>query len=122
MLEATISFTSFPLRLKGAYLQRTAEADSVVALIGIMARTPRGSWQGCAEFGLREDLEHAGARPELPLETIGRVNATLGTLGITNFRVESIVREPGSALGAAAYVINLIAAAGGEPFGVRVEI
>lgn len=99
--------------MKGAYLKRCDEPDAIVALIGIMARTPRGSWAGCARFGLRDAFEDARNRPELPRETIAELNDTLTELGVTNYRVDTITREPGTASGHYSFVINL--ARGAEP-------
>jgi len=45
---------AFPLRLDGGLLQKTNEREAYLLLLGIMARTPRGSWAGHSSFGFHE--------------------------------------------------------------------
>jgi hypothetical protein len=58
-----------------------------------MARTPHGSWRGCAHFGLRELLEQSTRRPETMQLAVDEINHALDDLGIVNFRVESIMPD-----------------------------
>jgi hypothetical protein len=78
-----------------------------------MARTPRGSWKGCARFGLRDAFEDARNLPEIPREAIEELNDTLRELEVTTYRVRSITREPGTAVGTSSFVISLVT--GEEP-------
>ena len=89
-----MSFVSFPLRFREAFLRRTDEVDAVLSLIRVMANTPHGSWEGCPHFGIRDFFEQARARPDLPQSAIHEVNYALKDLGITGLRVESITRDP----------------------------
>ena len=76
-------------------LRRGEHADAVLALLRMMARTPRGSWPACPGFGLR-DLFESGLRANVPRLMAERINETLGDLGIDGYRVSEVVREPGS--------------------------
>jgi hypothetical protein len=88
-----VNFLAFPLRLEGAYLKRTGEPEAVLQLIGLMARTPSGSWPGCRTFGVRDVFEGARLRPERISQVTDSINATLTDLGITNFRLSGITKE-----------------------------
>ncbi len=61
-----------------------------------MARTPAGSFAGCRSFGLRDYFEGMRLRPDGLNQAAKAVNAALQDLGITNFRLEAIVKEPNS--------------------------
>jgi hypothetical protein len=90
-----VNFLAFPLRLEGAFLQRTGEPEAVLQLISLMARTPAGSWPGCRTFGVRDVLEGMRLRPERVSHLTDAINTTLTDLGITNFRVGGITKDSG---------------------------
>lgn len=87
-------FIAFPLRLEGPFLKRTDEPEAVLQLIGLMARTPHGSWPGCRTFGVRDLFEGLRLRPENLRRATDAINDTLIDLGITHYRLEAIQREP----------------------------
>src|SRR5215469_14238143 len=97
---------AFPLRLKENLIDRCDPAEAVIALLGIMARTPRGSWRGSQSFGLRELLTAArdgrGLLPELALDA----NRALADLGLGSIAIESIELE-GIAGGEASWTVFL---------------
>jgi len=76
-----------------------------------MANTPHGAWAGCPNFGLRDCFEQARVRPELPQLAIQEANLALNDLGITNYRVESIAKEPQANRDVDEYVITLASVA-----------
>ena len=88
-----MNFLAFPLRLEGAFLQRTGEPEAVLQLISLMARTPSGSWPGCRTFGVRDLFEGMRLRPERLSHITESINATLIDLGITNFRLGAITKD-----------------------------
>jgi hypothetical protein len=59
-----------------------------------MALTPHGSWSGCVGFGLRDAIGRATGHPEKLQHVLEELNSVLTALGIVDFRVESINREP----------------------------
>jgi hypothetical protein len=85
-----MSYIAFPLRLRGQLLARCDFAEALVALLGIMARTPRGSWRGLPAFGLRELLAESPKRRELLRQAVLEANAALAELGVEGIAVESI--------------------------------
>jgi len=85
-----MSYIAFPLRLRGQLLERCGFAESMISLLGIMARTPRGSWQGLREFGLRELLAEIPRRRELLHEAVQQANRALMELGVEGVTIESI--------------------------------
>jgi len=103
-----MSFLAFPLRLEGGFLKRCPEANAIVALVEVMARTPRGSWIGSRHFGLREFFEEARAHAELSPLAIQELNLALADLGITEYRVEDIVREPQTQGRSDSYILKIV--------------
>ena len=116
-----MSFIGFPLRLQNGLLKRTGEAEAIVALIQAMAGTPGGSWSGSPSFGLRDLLEDVRRRPALAPNVVAKLNAALADLGVTNYRVAALEREPATARDVDSFVLTLVPAAGGEglAFGVH---
>jgi hypothetical protein len=99
--ESSNSSIAFPVRLQQGLLRRTDERDAYLTLIAIMARTPRGSWSGNAQFGFNEffsELTKEGlsedARRSITLAAVRELNAVLADLGLTRYQVESIVPDP----------------------------
>src|SRR5258708_40211292 len=70
-------------------------------LLGIMARTPRGSWAGHPLFGFqaffpeitREGLSEE-SRKRMQVVTVEEINSVLLDLGLTRYRVDSLVLDP----------------------------
>jgi hypothetical protein len=98
------------LRLRNAFLARTSEVEAVLAVIRIMASTPNGSWAGCAHFGIRDFFEQARTHPELPQRAIDEANLALQDLGITQYRIESIVKERQADRDVDSYAVTLASA------------
>jgi len=95
------SSIAFPLRLQQGLLQKTDEREAYLMLLGIMARTPRGSWAGHPLFGFQEffsGIIKEGLSQELRTRmaetTAGEINTVLSDLGLTRYRVDSLVLEP----------------------------
>ena len=91
---------AFPLRLSRGLLQKTDERDAYLMLLEIMARTPRGSWAGHPLFGFREffpEVSKEGLSPEsralLTATTAKEINTVLVDLGLTRYRVDSLIPE-----------------------------
>ncbi|MBY0508021.1 MAG: hypothetical protein K2X03_29180 [Bryobacteraceae bacterium] len=103
-----MNFLAFPLRLEGAFLERTGEPEAVLQLIGLMARTPSGSWPGCRTFGVRDLFEGMRLRPERLASVTETINATLTDLGITNFRLSAITREAAEHADVDVYTLTLV--------------
>ena len=103
-----MNFLAFPLRLEGAYLQRTGEPEAVLQLIGLMARTPSGSWPGCRTFGVRDLFEGMRLRPERLAQVTESINTTLTDLGITNFRLSGITKESPESADIDTYSLTLV--------------
>lgn len=87
-------FLTSPLRLQeNGLLQRGSQAASVIALLQVMARTPRGSWPGCPAFGLRDLFEDSRLRADAARLAMERINETLADLELNNYVVTEVVRE-----------------------------
>ncbi len=92
---------AFPLRLQQGLLQKTDEREAYLTLLGIMARTPRGSWTGHPSFGFHEFFSEV-AKEDMPEEsririaekTANEINAVLADLGLTHYLVDSLVLDP----------------------------
>ena len=106
-----MSAIAFPLRLNNGLLRKTDERDAFLTVIGIMARTPRGSWPGHSLFGFRDFFSGPAIRRQLPDPTIEEINNVLNDLGLTAYRVESIRQEPTSPGRPESFVLNLRPAA-----------
>lgn len=92
---------AFPLRLRQGLLHKTDERETYLMLLGIMARTPRGSWSGHPLFGFQEffpEVAREGlleeARVRMASATAEQINSVLLELGLTRYRVESLVLDP----------------------------
>jgi hypothetical protein len=106
-----MSFIAFPLRFQNAFLQRTGEVESVVALVRLMAATPSGSWGGCPEFGVRDVFENARTQPDAAKIAAERMNRALEDLEIKSYRVEGIIKEPATDRDVDSYVVTIISTA-----------
>jgi hypothetical protein len=106
-----MSFVAFPMRLENGLLRRVDGPSALLALMEVMARTPHGSWQGSARFGLRDYLESSGGRAVATKMAVDEMSAALADLGIP-YRVESLTREPSDAGGSAVFAISLVSADG----------
>jgi hypothetical protein len=102
---------AFPLRLKEHLVDRCDPAEAVIALLGIMARTPQGSWRGSQSFGLRELLTAARDRRGLLPEVALEANRALADLGLGSIAIESIELE-GIAGGEASWTVILSTGSG----------
>jgi hypothetical protein len=92
---------AFPLRLDGGLLQKTNEREAYLLLLGIMARTPRGSWAGHSSFGFHDffsEVTRQGisqeSRTRIAEATAKEINAVLADLGLNRYCVDSLVLEP----------------------------
>jgi hypothetical protein len=92
---------AFPLRLEGGLLQKTDDREAYLTLLGIMARTPRGSWAGHSSFGFHEffsEVTKQGISQESRIRiaetTAKEINTVLADLGLNRYRVDSLVLEP----------------------------
>jgi len=95
------SSIAFPLRLQQGLLQKTDERETYLMLLGIMARTPRGSWAGHPLFGFQDfflEISKEGLTEELRTRmaaaTAEQINSVLLELGLIRYRVASIVFDP----------------------------
>jgi hypothetical protein len=92
---------AFPLRMRQGLLQKTDEREAYLTLLGIMARTPRGSWAGHPTFGFQEFFSEATkegltleSRMRMATVTAEEINAVLIDLGLTRYRVNYLVFDP----------------------------
>lgn len=116
------SFLEFPLRIENGFVKRTGEVAAVLNLIQVMAATPRGTWAGCPEFGIRELLEESTIWRDSLSGIADRMNAALEDLGITLYRVIKAERQA-AAMGSGALLVTIGAAdAEGERYAVSVTI
>jgi hypothetical protein len=91
---------AFPLRLSRGLLQKTDERDAYLMLLEIMARTPRGSWAGHSLFGFHDffsEITKEGltqeSRTRIAQTTANEINMVLADMGLTRYRVDSLVPE-----------------------------
>lgn len=92
---------AFPLRLQQGLLQKTDERETYLMLLGVMASTPRGSWSGHPFFGFQEffpEIAKEGlseeSRARIAATTTEQINSVLLELGLTRYRVDSMVLDP----------------------------
>jgi hypothetical protein len=92
---------AFPLRMHRGLLQKVDEREAYLTLIGIMARTPPGSWAGHPSFGFRDlfsEIAKDGLSKEdyarLSETATGEINTVLAELGLLRYRVASILPDP----------------------------
>ncbi len=113
---------AFPMRLQeNGLLQREERIASLVALLQIMARTPRGSWQACPGFGLRDLFENTRQRADTARLAMLRINESLLDLQIRDFVVTEIVRELSPGRDTDTYAITLENAATAETVSTNVR-
>jgi hypothetical protein len=74
----------------------------------LMARTPAGSYPGCRSFGIRDYFEGMRLKPDGLTQAAKAINTALQDLGITNFRLEAIVKEPSSNPDIDSYSLTII--------------
>jgi hypothetical protein len=94
--------------LREGFLRRCDESEAILSLLRVIANTPHGSWEGGRHFGLRELLDESRARPDRVQVAVEEMNLSLDSLGITNFRVESIQCESAPADEASRWVVTLV--------------
>lgn len=82
----------------------------MLSLVRVMANTPRGSWAGCPNFGLRDLLEQGNTRSEKAQLAKDEINRAFEDLGITNFRVEAVTRDSVSGAEVSQWTITLSSA------------
>ena len=100
---------AFPLRLQeSGLLRRDDRSASVLSLLQVMARTPRGSWHACPEFGLRDLFEDGRQRADLPRLVAERINRTFADLGLKEYRADEVVREVSANRDMDSYFIRLV--------------
>ena len=109
-----MSFIAFPLRFHDGFLRRTSEVESIMGLLRFMAGTPGGSWQGSANFGVRDVFEGARTHPAAPKEAMERINRALIDLGITGYRVENITKEVSSTRDVDSYLVTIVSTVDGS--------
>src|SRR6201996_1165938 len=103
-----MSFIAFPLRFQNAFLQRTGEVESVLALIRLMATTPLGSWAGCPAFGVRDIFENARTQPDTARIATEQMNRALTDLDIKSYKVGAITKEPATERDVDSYVVTIV--------------
>lgn len=107
---------AFPLRLEeNGFLQRTSQAASLIALLQLMARTPRGTWAACPSFGLRDLFENNRQRADTARLAMERINEALADLDLEHIVVTEVVREISPGRDTDTYAIALeMAGTGGD--------
>ena len=101
-------------------LQRAPQSASVVALLQLMARTPRGSWAGCPVFGLRDLFENSRIRADTARLAMERINEALVDLDLRSFTVTDVVRELSPGRETDTYSITVEVAGTSEGFSTSV--
>ena len=95
-------------------LRRQEPLAALVSLLQVMARTPAGSWPGCASFGLRDLFENTRQRADIARLAMQRINETFADLGLTGYTVSEIVRELSPGRDTDTYAITIEQAGGRE--------
>lgn len=92
---------AFPLRLQQGLLQKTDEREAYLTLLGVMARTPRGSWAGHPAFGFHDFFSEVAkeglseeSRTLIADKTAKEINAVLSDLDLTHYLVDSLALDP----------------------------
>jgi len=112
---------ALPMRLQeNGLLQRGDKADSLIALMKMMANTPAGSWAACPTFGLRDLFENSRQRADVATLAAIRINETFHSLGIENYVVTEVVREISPGRETDTYSITLENSANAEIFTTQV--
>jgi hypothetical protein len=101
-------------------LQRAPQSASVVALLQLMARTPRGSWAGCPVFGLRDLFENSRMRADTARLAMERINEALVDLDLRGYTVTEVVRELSPSRETDTYSIVIEVAGTSEAFSTNV--
>lgn len=115
-------FLAFPLRLReGGTLHRTEESTSLLSFLHAMALTPGGSWAACPNFGFRDLLESSRQRADSPRLAMERANRAFDDLGITDYRVQEIVRENAQRTDFDVYSVTLVATRSAETYSTRIS-
>ena len=108
---------AFPLRLQeNGLLRRQDSVSAIISLLQVMARTPAGSWPGCASFGLRDLFESSRQRTDVARLAMLRINEVFADLGLTNFSVSEVARELSSGRDVDTYAITIEQGDGREGF------
>jgi len=128
-----MSYIAFPLRLEGSARQpepdglvrhggllRCQRVEAIDQLLEIMANTPAGSWAGDNCFGFPFFMGLSLSKQTFSQAALRTLNAALEELGITDFRLDSVVREPAQKFGEIRYSIGLCSTLDGEIH--RVEV
>jgi hypothetical protein len=76
-------------------------------LLELMARTPASSWPGCPAFGVRDYFERMRFQPQGLNQAAKAINTALQDLGITRYKLASIVVEPAPNSDTDNYVLTL---------------
>lgn len=104
------------------FLQRCDGPEAVLSLVRVMANTPRGTWAGCPNFGLRDLLEQGNTRAEKAQLAKDEINRAFEDLGITNFRVEAVTRDSVSGAEVSQWTITLSSTAEpGKTFSIGLD-
>ena len=112
---------AFPMRLQeNGLLQRAPQSASVVALLQLMARTPRGSWAGSPVFGLRDLFENSRLRADTARLAMERINEALVDLDLRGYTVSEVVRELSPGRETDTYSIVIEVAGTSEAFSTNV--
>ena len=99
---------AFPMRLQeNGLLQRQDRTQSILDLLHVMARTPAGSWPGSSTFGLRDLFETRELRGDVLRMAMQRINGTFKELGLGEFTVTDVSREPSAQAGVDQYSITI---------------
>jgi hypothetical protein len=115
-------FLSFPLRLReGGTLHRTEESSAVLSFLHIMAITPGGSWRACPNFGFRDLLESGRQRADSARLAVERANLAFEDLGITDYRVQEIVRESTQRSDFEIYSVTLVSTRSSETYSTSIS-
>ncbi len=88
-------------------LRRQDRTNAIINLLHVMARTPAGSWAGSPSFGLRDLFESRESRADIPRLAMLRINETFKELGLGDFVVAGMTKEPSSQKGLDQYAITI---------------
>ncbi|HLJ88279.1 MAG TPA: hypothetical protein VKZ53_15780 [Candidatus Angelobacter sp.] len=91
---------AFPLRLDRGLLRKVDQQDAVMTVIGIMARTPSGTWSGSSSFGFSDRFQELSnrkltpeARKKLSEQILGGINQALKELGVSGYEAIALEEE-----------------------------
>lgn len=107
---------AFPLRMQeNGLLKRQDRMASVLDLLQVMARTPAGSWAGSSSFGLRDLFDGQERRGDVTRLAMQRINDCFADLGLREFTVTDVAREPNGQSGVDLYSITIENSGGDGP-------